>query len=116
MKITKLRSNSLGIEGTVKNMNHHAKKLINLVNYLANSIPSGFTEWRQGNGVHVLITKDNRIFVIRPIKEKSEAYVGIQVQAKVGIATMPLITVYHDKRNGIEWKEVINFLTNTINV
>jgi hypothetical protein len=62
------RKGSTGIEGTLKNANHHAKAVIPLVKALAAILPeAGFKDWVQFNNVHTLITQDGREYNIRPL-------------------------------------------------
>lgn len=108
MEIRKLRSTSMGIEGTMYNANHHAQLLIPLIEELISKAPLwGFAEWAQGNNVHLFTTHDGRKFLLRPISLRDREtlksrYVGIQLLTRVSRSTeTPLLTIFYDNRNGV---------------
>lgn len=98
-KIELLRSTSSGLTGTFQNIDHHAKKLRQLVIKLSHAANYwGFVKWQQGNNVHVFSTHDNRQFVFRPYYTKENGYIGISVSAKFSRSKeMPLFVVYYDQ-------------------
>lgn len=113
MKTTLLRSTSSGVKGTYENINHHAKLLLPLVQQLEVLIPTlGYSEWKQGNNIHVLVTCCGRQIVLRPHREDNmcdvpydtyRAYIGIRASIRLSRALeVPLSTLYFDSRNGIE--------------
>lgn len=62
------RANSMGLQGTFENMEHHARGCRELVEALvaaAEMFP--FKEWVQGHNVHKFVTHDGRIYRFRPL-------------------------------------------------
>lgn len=96
LKVTPLRQGSRGIVGTYENANHHAKSLLDLIQFLEKKIPkSNFSFWRQGHNVHILETMDGRKFVLRPFSQKGIGYLGITLSAKFSRSDeMHLYTLY----------------------
>jgi hypothetical protein len=94
-QINLLRKGSLGIKGTERNADHHAKAVIPYIEVLKAAVPHmGFKEWKQGHNVHVLITRDDRVFVLRPIWEDGLGYTGVKLLARVSRThEIPLIGV-----------------------
>jgi len=83
-KVSLLRKGSLGVEGTERNAKHHAKKILPFIAGLKPWMRNlGFAEWVQGHNVHKLITKDGRVFVLRPIWTEEDGYCGVKVLAAV---------------------------------
>lgn len=86
IKVTKLRTSSLGLDGTYKNAEHHAKDAIPLIKNISQTIinlgESYDFEWKQGNNVHILITKDDRKVTFRPFVSENREW-GIDVLIKV---------------------------------
>ena len=88
MLIQPLRSNSTGIQATIANANHHAKRLIPLITQLSIEIPKmKYARWRQGNNIHILETTDGRSLVFRGLQDEKlptqERYIGLSVLVKV---------------------------------
>lgn len=78
-----MRKNSLGLEGTYQNAEHHAQDLIGMIDYLKDRIERvGFKEWVQGHNVHEFKTYDERRFTLRGFKKDGE-YVGIRLSARL---------------------------------
>lgn len=101
MIVEVIRSGSLGIAGTLKNADHHAKTLLPLLHYLAPKIPTlPLERWLQGHNVHVLATKDSRRFTLRPFAKKGEGYLGVRLSLRVSRSIeIPLSDCYADERN-----------------
>lgn len=81
------RKGSLGLEGTIRNANHHAQPTLVLIKALAGLLPRvGFKEWVQYNNLHTFITHDGRAYDLRPLvylKEDSTRSWGISVSCRV---------------------------------
>jgi hypothetical protein len=80
MQVELLRSNSIGLDATYTNCEDHAQNLIPLIDHLVEYVKTrcNFAKWRQGNNVHILVTKDGRQFVLRGFTEGSpKKYQGI---------------------------------------
>ncbi len=74
-----LRVTSRGLAGTMANIHHHAENLYPLVTRLAVLIDKlDIKEWRQGHNMHVLVTHDDRLFSLKPVRFR-ERYVGVQL-------------------------------------
>ena len=118
MRVEKLRSTSSGLKGTLANIDHHAQKLKPLVCYLAARIPSmPYGVWRQGNNVHVLRTRDEREFVIRPLCLGEQGYVALRLFARWSRSQeMALMTCFVDHRNGVTREEFLAALHNLAEV
>lgn len=80
MKISFVRSNSLGFAGTYRNALHHATALLPIIDRMVNDVQNwGFSEWVQGHNTHIFITKDDRKVILRPITD-STGYIGISIE------------------------------------
>jgi hypothetical protein len=95
-----LRSNSLGIKGTYRNANHHAQKLVPLIDALVEALPgTKYKTWIQAHNVHILETVDGRKFVLRPYTREDEGYVGLTISTKISRSKdseVYLFSVEHD--------------------
>jgi len=81
MKISFVRSNSLGFAGTYRNALHHAKSLLPIIDRMVQDVQNwGFVEWVQGHNTHIFITKDDRKVILRPINDGTGKYVGISIE------------------------------------
>ena len=70
-KISLIRSDSGGVEGTFRNARHHARALLRLLDYVVPKAETmGFAGWVQGNNVHLLVTRDGRRLVIRACRDQ----------------------------------------------
>jgi len=106
MQIKFLRSNSFGLSGTIRNADHHAKKLIPLVLALSAKIADwDFETWYQAHNIHVFRTTDGRNVILRAFGD-STGYIGIK--AEVSMQTrcasgrgVLLSVLYADNRNGV---------------
>lgn len=93
--VKKLRKTSSGIQGTFANADHHAKRLLPLVKQLGAAAKDwGFAEWKQGHNVHIFTSDDGRSFVMRPWRDETNEYAGIQVFARISRSTeIPLFVI-----------------------
>jgi hypothetical protein len=96
--ISAIRRGNLGLEGTLRNANCHAKPAIPLVELMAKIIPDlGFKEWWQGHNIHVLETMDGRQFAFRPLVyevSKGEFSWGLRMFLKYSRTTeVPLMDI-----------------------
>lgn len=80
MEIKYLRKNLKGLERTYENCQHHAKKLLPFVKVLHPIIENlDIAQWVQAPNTHRLVTKDNRVIVIRGYKNDLNRWDGLQV-------------------------------------
>jgi hypothetical protein len=79
-----IRSDSLGLKGTIRNAKHHAGVIIPFINALREGVKHvGFAEWKQGHNVHVFFTTDGRQFTLRPVHTDADGYVGVKFSLKL---------------------------------
>lgn len=125
MKIQPMRRTASGIQGTYANANHHAKVLIPLVNTLVRKIQTTGTDtWIQGHNIHVLVSKDGRRLVLRPLARKDKGYIGITVGLKLSRShEVHLASIYaeeHDDReqfpDGLSVERLIDFICSFMEV
>ena len=109
-KIQLLRKTSSGLAGTYKNLEHHARPLRGIVDFLSGEIPTlGFDVWLQGHNVHILQSRDARRFVLRPIAIKGRGYTGISLDLRVSRTTeVPLAQIFADRPGS--WDDFIRML------
>ena len=78
-----MRHGSLGLTGTRRNAEHHAKRLIPFIETLMLLSPHfGFAEWVQGHNVHEFVTTDGRRFTLRGYT-RDGAYQGIRLSLRL---------------------------------
>lgn len=84
-KIVLIRSDSLGINGTIANAKHHAHAILPYIDALKPIVPMlGFKLWKQGNNVHEFVTIDGRRFTLRAfVDNASTAYIGIRFSMRL---------------------------------
>ena len=90
-----LRKGSTGLEGSLRNAEHHALPTVPLIKLLSSIIESygdfDFT-WEQGNNVHLVIREDGACLCFRPFSDKDSW--GIDVLAKFSRSMeMRLVTI-----------------------
>lgn len=115
MKVSLLRANSVGVDGTYKNAHHHAKALIALLDFLKFHISNqtAYEKWVQGSNVHLLVTPDGRTFVLRPVHEPG-GYVGIRFFLRISRSQeIPLAFLHHDRASslGMNWNAFAELLS-----
>ncbi len=83
INVSILRAGGLGIDGTYRNANHHAEKVLPFLDMFKAAIPDlGFADWFQGHNVHELVTLDNRKFTLRAYTRQNE-YKGIRLSLRL---------------------------------
>ena len=84
-KVVLIRSDSLGIDGTVANAKHHAEAILPYIDALKPIVPRlGFKLWKQGHNVHEFVTIDGRRFTLRAfIDNENTAYIGIRFSLRL---------------------------------
>ena len=117
MQIELMRSGSIGIQGTYRNAEHHAKNLVLMIHFFERWLrsksvtKSKLKVWRQGHNVHEIGTEDGRKFVFRPIWKKGEGYVGVSFGLRVARGVdYPLFNMFYDLRNNVPWQLAIDVL------
>ena len=82
-EIKLMRKDSLGLEGTKRNIEHHAgifKPYIEALEYRV--LYLGFKTWIQGHNVHEFRTYDGRRFTLRPFSRDGK-YAGIKLSIRI---------------------------------
>lgn len=109
METVLLRSNSSGLKGTYKNIDHHAKKARPVVEILVKQfelMQLYIKKWKQGHNVHVIESLDGRSLVFTPYANESET---IGVQVSIYVSRFNRIKLFHLTNRG-EALTFINFL------
>jgi hypothetical protein len=80
MRIVPIRKGSKGLQGTYDNANHHAPKLVPLIEILESMIKyhgrMGYIEiWEQGHNIHIITRADGFRLYFRPCRTKVEGEV-----------------------------------------
>jgi len=94
MKITKIRKNSEGLKGTIRNAMHHAKSALPIIKSMVKIIESKsyhITEWKQGHNVHTIEAKDGRVLHLRPFL--AHGIWGVEVSIKVNKVSYTLAQI-----------------------
>lgn len=116
MKVSKMRASSRGYKGLALRVMHHAKPIAPIIAHVAACMPTwDFAEWRQGEGAQFFRTLDGRLFRLEPIQVDG-GYVGIRLVAcekERGGFRHTLLEIFHDRRNGVAWDRLTDFLTDT---
>lgn len=74
-----VRSDSLGLRGTYRNIGCHAEALrhhVALLEPLVQTIP--FKSWLQGHNTHIFVTHDHREFRFRPLYVRG-SFIGLEL-------------------------------------
>lgn len=84
-KVVLIRSDSLGLDGTIANAKHHAEAILPYIDALKPIVPRlGFKLWKQGHNVHEFVTIDGRRFTLRAfIDNENTAYIGIRFSLRL---------------------------------
>lgn len=113
MKIVPIRSTSLGIQGTYRNIKCHAQNLLPMVQFLERKLKVNkkLKLWKQGHNIHEIVAEDGRRFVFKPVWKRGEGYVGISLAIRVSRGSdIPLFNLFYDMRNGVSWQLPVDFL------
>lgn len=91
-KISLLRSDSQGLQGTIANAKCHAQAILPFIEAMQGAVKHlGFKNWVQGNNVHDFYTHDGRRLTMRPICQDADPskpfYHGVRLSLKLGRAT-----------------------------
>lgn len=84
-----IRSDSLGIAGTYKNIDHHAEVMRPFVEAMERMVPHlGFKEWKQGHNVHEFVAHGGQRYTLRAFRwngddGEGEVYAGIRLALRV---------------------------------
>ena len=81
--VLRAKTTGLGLDGTLRNVEHHAEKLKPLIEALRPYGKEwGFKEWKQGHNVHEFVTHDGRRFTLRGITENG-SYCGLRLAVRL---------------------------------
>lgn len=82
-KITLMRKDSKGLDGSIENAVHHAPIILPFIYELKDVVGKiGFKKWIQGNNVHEFVTDDDRRFTLRAYVRDGE-YKGIRLSLRL---------------------------------
>lgn len=85
-----LRKGSRGIEGTYENADHHAKKILPIIEAMEGALKHlGFKEIKHGHNVHELVTETDQRYTLRPVyrtiegTEDGRDYFGVRLSLRL---------------------------------
>lgn len=82
MEVTLLRKDSLGIQGTYRNAEHHAQKILPIIQAIEKQLPKcGMALHKQGHNVHILEGHDGRRFDLIGFAD-DEGYKGVELRVR----------------------------------
>lgn len=82
-KITLIRKDSKGLDGTYENAHHHAEAILPFIDRLKEPVKTlGFKLWRRGHNVHEFVTVEDIRYTLRAFTKDGE-YVGVRLALRV---------------------------------